>query len=107
MNSRLDTLADIRNVPKSELAREAIREWLDNQEDARMSRQFFSKSFQRRVDHLDWQLEVVIQMLITLAGKREGLLEQSIETALHSDLAEVLRRGSLRRAAQNRKPPAD
>jgi predicted DNA-binding protein len=105
MNARLDTLANIRNQPKSELAREAIRLWLDHAEDARMSRAFFTKSFQRRIDHLDWQLEVVMQMLITLARKPE-LLEQAIATALESNHAEVLLNGGLRRAPQNRKPPA-
>ena len=105
MNARLDTLADIRNQAKSELAREAIRLWLDHAEDARMSRAFFTKSFQRRIDHLDWQLEVVMQMLITLARKPE-LLEQAIHEALKADFSERLVAGSLRRAAQNRKPPA-
>jgi predicted DNA-binding protein len=105
MNARLDTLADIRNQPKSELAREAIRLWLDHAEDARMSRAFFTKSFQRRIDHLDWQLEVVMQMLITLARKPE-LLEEAISKALESNRAEVLLNGGIRRAMQNRKPPA-
>ena len=106
MNARLDTLADIRNQPKSELAREAIRLWLDHAEDARMSRAFFTKSFQRRIDYLGWQLEVVMQMLITLAGRREGLLESAIEGVLHSTLTEVLQNGSLHRSTRNRKPPA-
>ena len=106
MNARLDTLADIRNQPKSELAREAIRLWLDHAEDARMSRAFFTKSFQRRIDYLDWQLEVVMQMLITLAGKKSGLLEHAIEQVLQTNLTEVLQNGGLRRSALNRKPPA-
>jgi predicted DNA-binding protein len=105
MNARLDTLADIRNQAKSELAREAIRLWLDHAEDARMSRAFFTKSFQRRIDHLDWQLEVVMQMLITLARKPE-LLEQAINEGLQANISEHLMAGSLRRAARNRKPPA-
>jgi len=105
MNARLDTLADIRNQPKSELAREAIRLLLDHAEDARMSRAFFTKSFQRRIDHLDWQLEVVMQMLITLARKPE-LLEEAISTALETNHAEVLLNGGMRRATLNRKPPA-
>ena len=106
MNARLDTLADIRNQAKSELAREAIRLWLDHAEDVRMSRAFFTKSFQRRIDYLDWQLEVVMHMLITLAGKREGLLESAIEGVRHSTLTEVLQNGALRRSSQNHKPPA-
>jgi predicted DNA-binding protein len=111
MNARLDTLADIRNQPKSELAREAIRLWLDHAEDARMSRAFFTKSFQHRIDHLDWQLEVVMQMLITLARKPE-LLEEAISKALESNRAKVLLNGGMRRAVLqradpvNRKPPA-
>jgi predicted DNA-binding protein len=107
MNTRLDTLADIRNTPKAELAREAIRFWLDHQEDAQMSRQFFTKSFQRRLDYLDWQLEVLMHMLISLANKRPDLLEQSIREALQTNLSETLRTGALRRSAQNRKPPED
>src|SRR5574341_698877 len=78
MNARLDTLADIRNQPKSELAREAIRFWLDNQEDARMSRAFFTKSFQRRIDHLDFQLEIIIHMLVLLADKNRKLVEEAV-----------------------------
>ncbi len=105
MNARLDTLADIRNVPKSELIREALRFWLDFQEDVRMSRQFFTKSLQRRIDHLDWQFEVVMQMLTILAGKKPGLLEQAINEVLQSSLTETLTTGSLRRSGQNRKPP--
>ena len=103
MNARLDTLADTRNQPKSEMAREALRFWLDHAEDARLSRAFFTRSFQRRIDHLDWQLEVIMQMLITLAGKNPELLERTIEKALQGDLTEVLLNGSLRRAARNRK----
>ncbi len=105
MNSRLETLADSRNVAKSELVREAIRFWLDFQEDAQMSRQFFTKSFQNRIDHLDWQLEVVMQMLTILGGKQPRLLEQAIREALQSSQRELLITGSLRRSGQNRKPP--
>lgn len=105
MNARLDTLADIRNQPKSELAREAIRLWLDHAEDARMSRAFFIKSFQRRIDHLDWQLEVLMQMLVVLA-KRSDLLELAMSEALRGDLTEALRDGGMRRSSRNRKPPA-
>lgn len=105
MNARLDTLADIRNQPKAELAREAIRFWLDHQEDARMSRQFFTKSFQRRIDHLDWQLEVLMHMLSILA-KRPDLIQHAMQGALASDISELLHNGGLRRAAKNRKPPA-
>ena len=106
MSARLDTLADIRNVPKAELAREALRSWLDEAEDARMSRAFFTKSFQRRIDHLDWQFEVLMQMVIALAGGKPELLDYAMEKALQSDMAEVLHNGGLRRSAQNRKPPA-
>ena len=105
MNARLDTLADIRNQPKSELAREALRLWLDHAEDARMSRAFFTKSFQRRINHLDWQLEVLMQML-TILAKRPDLLELAMREALKGDLTEALQNGGLRRSALNRKPPA-
>src|SRR5574341_820953 len=92
MKARLDTLADIRNQPKSELAREAICFWLDHLEDARMSRAFFTKSFQRRIDHLDFQLEVIIQMLVLLVDKNRRLVEE----ALGSNLAEAMQNASLR-----------
>ena len=122
MNSRLDTLADIRNQAKSELVREAVRFWLDHQEDTRMSRQFFTKSFQRRVDHLDWQFEVVMQMLSyigiiiarTFAGEggqegldRERFLHDAIQQALKAKWGDDLTNLSLARAAQNRKPPTE
>ncbi|MBI5930382.1 MAG: hypothetical protein HY862_13815 [Chloroflexi bacterium] len=106
MNARLDTLANIRKQAKAELVREAIRFWLDHQEDAAMSRQFFTKSFQRRMDYLDWQLEVLMQMLTVLAKKPE-LLELAIREALKGHLTVVLQNGGLRRSAQNRKPPED
>ena len=103
MNQRFDTLAEIRNVPKSELAREAFRFWLDHQEDARMSRAFFTKSFQRRIDHLDFQLEVIIHMLVLLADKNRRLVEEAVSEALGSNLGEALQSASLRQAARNRK----
>jgi hypothetical protein len=46
-----------------------------------------------------------MQMLITLARKPD-LLEQAINEGLKTDLSERLIAGSLRRAAQSRKPPA-
>ncbi len=104
MNARLDTLADIRNQPKSELAREALRFWLDHAEDARMSRAFFTRSFQRRVDHLDWQFEVLMHMLMILANRPE-LLDDAVRGAFNNDITEGLRNAGLRRSALNRKPP--
>jgi hypothetical protein len=107
MNQHLDILAERRRVPKAELAREAVRFWLDHQEDAAFSRQYFNKSLQRRLDHLDWELEVVLALLITLSNKKPRLLEQAIQEALAQNFTETLRMSGQRKAAQNRKPPED
>ena len=103
MNQRFDTLAEIRNMPKAELAREAFRFWLDHQEDARMSRAFFTKSFHRRIDYLDFLLEIIIHMLVLLADKDRKLVEEAVREALGSNFSEALQNASLRRSARNRK----
>ena len=103
MNQRFDTLAEIHNVPKSELAREAFRFWLDHQEDVRMSRAFFTKSFQRRIGHLDFLIEVIIHMLVLLSDKNRKLVEDAVREALGSNLGEALQNTSLRQSARKRK----
>lgn len=63
MHRRLTRLADDRNTPIAEIAREAIREYLDVQEDVQGSRKHFTKGFQRRIDFVDWQLSVLLWLM--------------------------------------------
>lgn len=107
MNRHLDQLAAQRGVPKAELTREAVRFWLDHQADAHLSRQYFNKSLQRRLDYLDWGIEVLIQMLLALARKQPELLQEAIQAALRGELTERLMAGNARRAASKRQPPAE
>jgi predicted transcriptional regulator len=63
MHTRLTRLANDRNTPIAEVAREALRAYLDEQEDVQGSRKHFTKMFQRRVDFLEWQLSVLLWVI--------------------------------------------
>ena len=43
-----------------------------------MSRAFFTKLFQRRIDHIDFLLEIIIHMLVLLADKNRQLVEEAV-----------------------------
>jgi len=92
MHTRLTRLADDRNMPIAELAREALREYLDQQEDVQGSRKHFTKGFQRRIDFIEWQLFVLLwlvsrsfaYLISNASGKKlapETLIEQSLKLA--------------------------
>ena len=92
MHTRLTRLADDRNMPIAELAREALREYLDQQEDVQGSRKHFTKGFQRRIDFIEWQLFVLLwlvsrsfaYLISNASGKKlapETLMEQSLKLA--------------------------
>jgi predicted DNA-binding protein len=54
-----------RNVTEADLIREAIRRYLDEQEDLTGSRKHFQRSFRERIDQLEvtFQLNVLIYLL--------------------------------------------
>jgi predicted DNA-binding protein len=51
MDDRLEQIAKQRDEPKAEVARAALRAYLDEQEDLIGSRKHFTKAFQRRMDY--------------------------------------------------------
>lgn len=53
MQNRLDQIAAMRDLPKAEIVRAALRLYLDEQEDLITSRKHFTKMFQRRVDYIE------------------------------------------------------
>lgn len=114
MNDRLDHMSSLRNIAKAELAREALRYYLDAQEDLVGSRKFFSKSFQRRLDHVDWQLSVLLHMLTSLGLAQLRLLSNQDQLAkadlLRLVLEDMLQKGDWQAELhtarlQNHKPP--
>jgi predicted DNA-binding protein len=68
MSDRLNQIASTRDEAISEIAREALRLFLDNQEDLIASRKHFSKSFQQRLDHTDWQMSILLHLVCNLTS---------------------------------------
>jgi hypothetical protein len=108
MHTRLTRLADDRNIPIAEVAREAIRAYLDEQEDVQGSHKHFTKGFQRRVDFLEWQLSILLWLVCRglaylishVSGQKltaDALMEQAIRQAqerhvwLHNQLSRTVR----------------
>jgi metal-responsive CopG/Arc/MetJ family transcriptional regulator len=101
MYDRLNQIASTRDEAISEVAREAFRLFLDQQEDLVASRKHFTKSFQRRLDHTDWQLSVQLQMLSYLTAlfmtmvnqeeiRAEDVLHVILDQAQENDWQNVL-----------------
>ncbi len=101
MYDRLAQIASTRDEAISEIAREAFRAFLDDQEDLIASRKHFTKSFQRRLDHTDWQLSVQLQMLSHLTAlfmtmvnqediRAERVLQVFLDQAQQNDWQDVL-----------------
>jgi hypothetical protein len=101
MYDRLNQIASVRDEAISEIAREAFRVFLDDQEDLIASRKHFTKSFQRRLDHTDWQLSVQLQMLSYLTAlfmtmvnqeeiRAEDVLHVILDQAQENDWQNVL-----------------
>ncbi len=63
-----------REVSESDLIREAIRYYLDNQEEILASRRFFSKTFQDRLDRLELALTFHLNVLLHLVAASSSLL---------------------------------
>jgi predicted DNA-binding protein len=68
MRARLQQLLenDPRDVTEADLIRQAIREYLDRQEDVVGSRAHFRKAFQDRIDELQDDLEFRLRVIIAL-----------------------------------------
>jgi hypothetical protein len=68
MYDRLHQVASVRDEAIAEIAREAFRIFLDDQADQIGSRKHFTKSFQRRLDHTDWQLSILLRLVCNLTS---------------------------------------
>jgi Arc/MetJ-type ribon-helix-helix transcriptional regulator len=70
MRARLQQLLEkeTRNVTEADLIRQAIREFLDRQEDITGSRAHFRKTFRTRIDDLEAALAFRVDVLITLVA---------------------------------------
>jgi len=68
MRKRLQQLLEkqTRDVTEADLIRQAIREYLDRQEDVVGSRAHFRKAFQDRIDELQGDLEFHLHVIIAL-----------------------------------------
>jgi predicted DNA-binding protein len=95
MHQRLTRLANDRNTPIAEIAREALRDYLDSQEDIQGSRKHFTKGFQRRISFVEWQLSVLlwlvsygfsylISYLTKLDVKPELMMRQAMQEAMEN-----------------------
>jgi Arc/MetJ-type ribon-helix-helix transcriptional regulator len=80
MQSRLQQLVSKhgREFTESDLIREAIRRYLDDQEDIIGSRRHFQKSFQERIDRLEFALDFHLNVLLHLAASGFSLVLQAI-----------------------------
>lgn len=67
-----------RNVTEADLIRQAIRQYLDEQEDLIGSRKHFQKSLRERVDHLEATLSFHLNVLIYLLASDETHLREAI-----------------------------
>ena len=76
-----------REITEADLIREAIRRFLDEQEDIVSSRRHFQKSLQERIDRLEnvilFQLDVVIFLvtLLSSALDSDAYIEEAVITA--------------------------
>jgi predicted DNA-binding protein len=72
-----------RDVTEADLIREAIRMYLDEQEDLIGSRKHFQKSLRERVDQLESALAFQLNVLIHLLASDEAHLRDAIIAAKH------------------------
>ncbi|MBZ0293677.1 MAG: hypothetical protein K8L99_14005 [Anaerolineae bacterium] len=72
-----------RDVTEADLIREAIRQYLDEQEDLIGSRKHFQKSLRERVDQLETTLAFQLNVLIHLMASDEAHLRDAIIAAKH------------------------
>ena len=70
-----------RNITEADLIREAIRRYLDEQEDLIGSRRHFQKSLRERVDSLEAALSFHLNVLVFLLSADESHLREAVIAA--------------------------
>ena len=115
MNEHLEHLASLRKITKAELVRQGLRSYLDDQADVTTSRKHFTKSFQRRLDHVDWQQSVLLHLLLMVIRlvlrqnspgaepDMDRVLEIALNNSMQDDLQSLLHNARLHKP----KPPTD
>ena len=80
IRDKLDQIAKLRPQPTSQsvIIREAIRHYLDEQEDLIGSRRHFQKSLQDRITRLEQALSFQLSILIYLIAKDETHIQNAI-----------------------------
>lgn len=115
MDVRLEQIASQRDEPKAEVVREALRLYLDEQEDLIGSRKHFTKMFQRRVDYLErllvialWLNVQAVQILLERVKREPREIVDLLEDAIRAGIAtEDGIHSLIERAVQPKtKPPA-
>lgn len=83
MAERLSQIAKSkpRNVTEADLIREAVRRYLDEQEDLTGSRKHFQRSFRERIDQLEAAVTFQLNVLIYLLALDEKALRDAIIAA--------------------------
>ena len=83
MAGRLSQIASTkpRNTTEAHLIREAIRRFLDEQEDLTGSRKYFQHSFRERIDQLESAVSFQLNVLIYLLATDESHLRDAIIAA--------------------------
>src|SRR5690606_23956009 len=83
MAQRLTQIASTkpRNFSEADLIREAIRRYLDEQEDLTGSRKHFQRSFRERIDRLEEAVTFQLNVLIYLLASDEQTLRDAIIAA--------------------------
>jgi predicted DNA-binding protein len=70
-----------RNITEADLIREAIRRYLDEQEDLTSSRKHFQRSFRERIDQLEAAVTFQLNVLVYLLALDEQTLRDAIIAA--------------------------
>jgi predicted DNA-binding protein len=70
-----------RNITEADLIREAIRRYLDEQEDLTGSRKHFQRSFRERIDQLEAAVTFQLNVLVYLLTLDEQTLRDAIIAA--------------------------
>ena len=117
MEDRLEQIAMLRDEAKAEVARAALRAYLDEQEDLIGSRKHFTKMFQRRVDYLErllviglWLNVQMAQILFDRVKKDPRDLVDLLQDAINTGIATESGIHTLVETAvtqQKTKPPAE
>jgi predicted DNA-binding protein len=83
MAQRLNQIASTkpRNVTEADLIREAIRRYLDEQDDLAGSRKHFQRSFRQRIDQIEEAVTFQLNVLIFLLDTDEDQLREAIIAA--------------------------